>query len=66
MIRNVIMNVLLPAIVIFIAGNLLPWFLFTDLSAKILYGNEYDGKIALLSPKQCFIFPPLVFASLNF
>ena len=38
----------------------------SDLSAKILYGNGYDGKIALLSPKQCFIFPPLVFASLNF
>ena len=56
MIRNVIMNVLLPAIVVFIASNLLPWFLFTDLSAKILYGNEYDGKIALLSPKTMFYF----------
>jgi len=30
MIRNVIMNVLLPAIVIFITDNLLPWFRFTD------------------------------------
>ena len=30
MIRNVIMNVLLTATVIFIADNLLSWFRFTD------------------------------------
>ena len=57
MIRNVIMNVLLPAIAIFITDNLYcPGFGSLILSPKILYGNEYDGKMALLSPKTMFYF----------
>ena len=62
MIRNVIMNVLLPAIVIFITDNLYcPGFGSLILSPKILYGNEYDGKMAPSFTKNNVLFFHLSF-----